>query len=239
MPAKNQNKSVRKAERKAKQKIKQTQTLEKQDRGSPVDIELRNDSQKQAWKLIEQTPITFLLGAAGSGKTFLAMAYAINEILQKRRTNIILTRPIVEAGERLGYLPGTFGDKVNPYMQPLYDTLDILVGKFSPRREVVNKAIVLAPLCYMRGRSFNDAICIFDEAQNATYGQLKLFLSRFGQNTQAIITGDPLQSDLPISPAPIVEVMHKLANVPGIATWQFSSADVVRHPIVAAVLNKL
>lgn len=167
------------------------------------------------------------------------MAYAINEVLEKRRSQIVLTRPIVEAGERLGYLPGSFGEKVNPYMQPLYDTMDLLLGKFSPRREIINKSIVLAPLCYMRGRTFNDAICIFDEAQNATYSQLKLFLSRFGQNTQVVVTGDPQQSDLPFSPAPLVEVVGKLQGIKGVETIQFSNDDVVRHPLVSAILKKL
>lgn len=236
---KRQNKAVRKAERKAKQRVKTTQKLETQAKDTPLEIEWRTAHQKLAWETLSNTPITFLLGAAGSGKTFLAMAYAINEILNKRRTSIILTRPIVEAGERLGYLPGSFGEKVNPYMTPLYDTMDLLLGRFSPRRELVNKSIVLAPLCYMRGRTFNDAICIFDEAQNASYQQLKLFLSRFGQNTQVIVTGDPQQSDLPYSPPPLNEVVGKLRDVKGIEAIQFSNDDVVRHPIVSAILKKL
>lgn len=236
---KRQNKAVRRAERKAKQRVKTNQKLETQAKDTPLEIEWRTAGQKLAWQTLTNTPITFLLGAAGSGKTFLAMAYAINEILNKRRTSIVLTRPIVEAGERLGYLPGSFGEKVNPYMQPLYDTMDTLLGKFSPRRELVNKSIVLAPLCYMRGRTFNDAICIFDEAQNASYQQLKLFLSRFGQNTQVVVTGDPYQSDLLYSPVPLVEVVGKLQGVKGIETVQFSNDDVVRHPLVSAILKKL
>jgi len=236
---KRQNKAVRRAERKAKQRVKTNQKLETQAKDTPLEIEWRTAGQKLAWQTLTNTPITFLLGAAGSGKTFLAMAYAINEILNKRRTSIVLTRPIVEAGERLGYLPGSFGEKVNPYMQPLYDTMDTLLGKFSPRRELVNKSIVLAPLCYMRGRTFNDAICIFDEAQNASYQQLKLFLSRFGQNTQVVVTGDPYQSDLSYSPVPLVEVVGKLQGVKGIETVQFSNDDVVRHPLVSAILKKL
>jgi phosphate starvation-inducible protein PhoH and related proteins len=233
------NKAVRKAARKAKRKVRQEQQLEKQDKAAPVEIEWRTENQRKAWQLLEKSPMTFLLGSAGSGKTFLAMAYAINEILHKRRSHIVLTRPIVEAGEKLGFLPGSFGEKVNPYMQPLYDTMDALLGKFSAKREIVNKSIVLAPLCYMRGRTFNDAVCIFDEAQNATYTQLKLFLSRFGQNTQVIVTGDLHQSDLPFSPPPLGEVIKKLDGTAGISTLQFTHADVVRHPLVAAILKKL
>lgn len=236
---KRQNKAVRRAERQAKKKVRTEQKLETQAKDTPLEIEWRTAGQKLAWQTLTDTPITFLLGAAGSGKTFLAMAYAINEILNKRRTSIVLTRPIVEAGERLGYLPGSFGEKVNPYMQPLYDTMDTLLGKFSPRRELVNKSIVLAPLCYMRGRTFNDAICIFDEAQNASYQQLKLFLSRFGQNTQVVVTGDPYQSDLPYSPPPLMDVVGKLRGIHGIETVQFSNDDVVRHPLVSAILKKL
>lgn len=234
------NKAIRKAARKAKRKVRVEQQPDKNyDKDAPINIEWRTDSQRAAWELTAANPITFLLGSAGSGKTFLAMAYAINEILNKRRSNIVLTRPIVEAGERLGFLPGSFGEKVNPYMQPLYDTMDALVGKFGAKRELINKSIVLAPLCYMRGRTFNDAICIFDEAQNASYQQLKLFLSRFGQNTQVIVTGDPDQSDLPYSPAPLTTVVNKLKPIAGIGVHQFSHADVVRHPLVAAILKKL
>lgn len=233
------NKNVRKAARKAKKQTPAQEKQEKQDKQQPLEIEWRTANQKLAWGMLENNPMTFLLGSAGSGKTFLAMAYAINEILQKRRSHIVLTRPIVEAGEKLGFLPGGFGDKVNPYMQPLYDTMDALLGRFSTKREIVNKAIVLAPLCYMRGRTFNDAICIFDEAQNASYQQLKLFLTRFGQNTQVIVTGDPTQSDLPYSPAPLAEVVEKLKGATGIATLRFNDDDVVRHPLVSVILKRL
>ena len=232
------NKPARKAARKSRRR-----TAREEQTGVPdgqLKIEPRTASQKKAWSLLSQNDITFLLGSAGSGKTFLAMAYAINEVVEKRRDTIVLTRPIVEAGERLGFLPGTFGEKVNPYMQPLYDTMDKLLGKYSKLREVVNKAIVLAPLCYMRGRTFDNAICIFDEAQNATYTQLKLVLSRCGQNTQVVVTGDPFQSDLcGEAEPPLMEVVSRLNGTSGIATHKFSNNDVVRHPLVSAILKKL
>jgi phosphate starvation-inducible PhoH-like protein len=205
----------------------------------PLDIEWRTAGQKHAWKTLGNNTITFLMGAAGSGKTFIAMAYAINEVLNKRKSKIVLTRPIVEAGEKLGFLPGTYGEKVNPYMQPLYDTMETLLGKNGPKREFINKAVVLAPLCYMRGRTFNDAVCIFDEAQNATYTQLKLFLSRFGQNTQVVVTGDPEQSDIYFEKNPLIEVAQKLRGVQDIAEIRFANDDVVRHPLVAAILKRL
>lgn len=205
----------------------------------PVEIELKNASQKHAWKALEDNLVTFLLGSAGSGKTFLAMAYAINAVLNKQAEKIVLTRPIVEAGEKLGFLPGTFNEKVNPYMQPLYDAMEVLVGKQSGKRELINKSVVLAPLCYMRGRTFTNSICVFDEAQNATFAQLKLFLTRFGEGSRMIITGDPKQSDLPISPAPLTDVVARLTETTDIGIIKFANVDVVRHPIVATMLERL
>lgn len=215
------------------------QTHREQNVWEPVEIRLRTENQKKAWAVLDQEDIAVLLGAAGSGKTFLAMAYAINAVLEKKCEKIVLTRPIVEAGEKLGFLPGTFGEKVNPYMQPLYDTMEILLGKQGKQREIINKAVVLAPLCYMRGRTFNDSICIFDEAQNATYSQLKLFLSRFGVNTKVIITGDPEQSDLFRTDIPLMNVVEKIRDIRGVGTLRFTSKDVVRHPLVAKVLDRL
>ena len=230
------SKAANRAKRKEQKQEKQEQNI-----FVPVDIELRNDAQRRAWQSMDDNLVTFLLGSAGSGKTFLAMAYAINAVLSQQCDKIVLTRPIVESGEKLGFLPGTFGEKVNPYMQPLYDAIEVMVGRGGRQREVINKAVVLAPLCYMRGRTFNDAICIFDEAQNASYLQLKLFLSRFGQNTQFIVTGDPEQSDLfhNRGEVPLIEVIKRLKGVKNIQSVQFSNDDVVRHPLVAEMLKKL
>lgn len=237
-PVRKACKSARRAQRKQVRKDKQDQNVY-----APVEIALRTKAQEDAVQLIAENDMTFLLGSAGSGKTFLAMAYAINAVLSRQCEKIILTRPIVEAGEKLGFLPGTFGEKVNPYMQPLYDTMDTLLGKQSAKREIVNKAVVLAPLCYMRGRTFNDAVCIFDEAQNANYTQLKLFLSRFGQNTKVIVTGDPEQSDLydygNSEYVALREVTNRLKDVPGIGIYQFAHSDVVRHPLVRQILQRL
>jgi phosphate starvation-inducible PhoH-like protein len=232
------NKSVRREQRKQVRREKQEQTIR-----NSVEIVLRTAAQQAAVNLIKENDITFLLGAAGSGKTFLAMAYAINAVLAKQVEKIVLTRPIVEAGEKLGFLPGSFGEKVNPYMQPLYDAMDTLLGKQGSAREVVNKSVVLAPLCYMRGRTFNDSICIFDEAQNAHYTQLKLFLTRFGHNSKIIVTGDPEQSDLyPEGYSGYValrDVTSRLKDIKGIGFFEFAKSDVVRHPLVAEVLQRL
>lgn len=235
----NNNKSTRKAARKSRRKTREETQLEKQDKTTPVAIEWRTKAQAAAWQTVVTSDVSFLLGAAGSGKTFVAMAYAINEILQQRRNKIILTRPIVEAGERLGFLPGSFNDKVDPYMRPLYDAMDKLLGRYSAKREIINKAVEIAPLAYMLGRTFDDSVCVLDEAQNANYMQLSLFLTRFGQNTKVIITGDPRQSNLPISPAPIKDVIARVKDITGIGTYQFSNDDVVRHPLVSAILKKL
>lgn len=231
LPAK---KSAARLKRKAQREEKTTQTVH-----TPLTVEWRTQTQRQAWQLLDKKLLTFLLGAAGSGKTFLAMAYAINAVLTKKREKIVLTRPIVEAGEKLGYLPGSYGEKVNPYMQPLYDTLEATLGSVGARRDFVNKAIVLAPLCYMRGRTFNNSICIFDEAQNATYAQLKLFLSRFGLDTQVIITGDPKQSDLYLSDVPLMSVVNKISSLSAVGVLQFQNKDVVRNPLVAEILDRL
>jgi phosphate starvation-inducible PhoH-like protein len=227
----------------AAQKVKKQQTKKPADKQPPIPAQLtitwRTAMQKKAWLALPRKPITFLLGTAGSGKTFLAMAYAINEILGGRKEHIVLTRPIVESGEKLGFLPGTFGEKVNPYMQPLYDTMDVLLGKNGAAREIINRAVKLAPLCYMRGRTFNDSICILDESQNATYQQFKLFLSRFGANSQVLVTGDPRQSDLHISPPPLVDILTRLKDVGGVQSFEFAEADVVRHPLIGEILKRL
>lgn len=201
-------------------------------------IEFLNADQKLAWVAFEGNDVLFLLGPAGTGKTFLATAFAIRDIIDKKRKRIILTRPIVESGESLGYLPGTFEEKVNPYMMPIFDCLGKLVGYDGPGREKIDRSLEIAPLAYLRGRSFDNSVCIFDEAQNATMTQLKLFLTRFGENSKVIITGDPMQSDLPGKVA-LIEVVQKLKRVQGIGVLEFSNASIVRHPLVGKILESL
>lgn len=227
-------KSAAREKRKTAKQQKQAQNIH-----VPLDIEWRTETQRRAWSVLNKKLLTFMLGSAGSGKTFLAMAYAINAVLTQKCEKIVLTRPIVEAGEKLGFLPGTFGDKVNPYMQPLFDVMESTIGLHGAKREYINKAVVLAPLCYMRGRTFNNAICIFDEAQNATYSQLKLFLSRFGKDTQVIVTGDPQQSDLFHKDVPLMHVVERVGDLDSVGIIRFDNADVVRHPLVAELLNRL
>ena len=168
--------------------------------------------------------------------THLAMAFAIYDILQRNKKRIILTRPIVEAGESLGYLPGEFEEKVSPYMMPLYDAMEKLVGGDERQKEIIGTSVEIAPLAYLRGRNFTDAVCIFDEAQNATVMQLKLYLTRLGDNSKIIVTGDPQQSDLKDSG--LLDVVRRVESVAGVSTIRFKKESIVRNPIVASILER-
>lgn len=201
-------------------------------------LEFLNTAQKIAWSAFEQHDILFLVGPPGTAKSHLAMAFAVSEILAKKKRKIILTRPIVEAGEKLGYLPGDFNEKVNPYMVPLYDCLSRIVGEEGVEREKVNRSMEIAPLGFLRGRTFHDAICILDEAQNASLMQLKLFLTRLGDNSKMIITADLKQCDIAAVPA-LKEVIEKLKPEPGIGVIEFNNSSIVRHPLVGRILDLL
>ena len=199
-------------------------------------IDFKNTAQKMAWAAFQQHDVLFLIGPAGVGKSFISCAFAIEQILAKQKKKIVLTRPIIESGESLGYLPGEFENKVHPYMMPMYDCIDNLVE--GAHKERIDNCVELAPLAYMRGRTFNDAVCIFDEAQNATYTQLKLFLTRLGENGKMIINGDPNQSDLP-GKVQFMEVFRKLKEVEGIGFVEFGKDSIVRHPLVSKMISKL
>lgn len=206
--------------------------------GGGFHIEFKNDAQGFAWAAFQQHDVLFLTGPAGTGKSFLACAFAIEQILKKEKKKIVLTRPIVESGESLGFLPGEFEEKVHPYMMPMYDCIDKLAGREGPWRDKIDQSLEVAPIAYMRGRTFDDAVCIFDEAQNATLMQLKLFLTRFGENSKIIITGDPSQSDIGEDVA-LSNVMHRLMNVPGVGVVQFKTQQIVRHPLVSQIIESL
>lgn len=207
--------------------------------GREFKIELLNSAQKLAWAAFQKHDVLFLIGPAGTGKTFLATAFAIKSLLSKECEKIVLTRPIVEAGESLGFLPGDFQEKVNPYMMPMYDCIDKLVGfGESPQKAKIMERTEIAPLAYMRGRTFDSSVCVFDEAQNATKSQLKLFMTRFGQQSKLIITGDPRQSDIG-SGSGLAEVVHRLKGVPGIGIIEFQNNSIVRHPLIGEILNRL
>jgi len=201
-------------------------------------VEFKNEAQGLAWAAFKQHDVLFLVGPAGTGKTHLACAFAIEQILSNDKKKIIMTRPVVEAGESLGFLPGDLQEKINPYMTPMYDCMDKIVGKEGPWRDKINYSMKAAPLAFMRGVTFDDSICILDEAQNASMMQLKLFMTRFGQNSKLIITGDPTQSDLAGSVA-LTSVMQKLRSVEGIGIVEFKPSQIVRHPLISKIIEKL
>lgn len=214
---------------------KKTTTINK----GKFHIEFKNAAQKMAWAGFQEHDILFISGSAGVGKSFLATAFAISEVLQGNKEKIILTRPVVEAGEKLGFLPGTAMEKLDPYMTPLYQCIEKLTLPNSPQREKINQSIVVAPIAFMRGTTYDNAICIFDEAQNATMMQLKLFLTRIGENCKMIINGDPSQSDLNTQHVALLEVMEKLHSIPGIGILKFKDEDIVRNPIISKIIARL
>jgi phosphate starvation-inducible PhoH-like protein len=187
---------------------------------------------------IHQSPITFGIGPAGTGKTYLAVAMAVQALTAKRVKRIILTRPAVEAGEKLGFLPGDLQAKIDPYLRPLYDALFDMLPPDKVDALLEQGAIEVAPLAFMRGRTLNDAFIILDEAQNTTGEQMKMFLTRMGFNSTVVVTGDRTQVDLPGSVQSGLRLAERiLAGIDGIAFVSFSEADVVRHPLVASIIR--
>lgn len=182
--------------------------------------------------------VVFAIGPAGTGKTYLAVAFALQEILEKRKKKLILTRPVVEAGESLGFLPGDLGQKIQPYLRPLYDAMDSLVPADYITRMEENRVIEIAPLAYMRGRSLKNSIIILDEAQNTTKEQMKMFLTRIGEGSRAIITGDVTQIDLPSRVVSgLVHAQKVLSSLEEIHFSFLDARDVVRHPIVRKIVQ--
>ena len=187
---------------------------------------------------IERYDLVFGVGPAGTGKTYLAVAMAVSALLSKRVSRIILTRPAVEAGERLGFLPGTLQEKVNPYLRPLYDALYDMLEAEKIEKFLERSTIEIAPLAFMRGRTLNDSFIIMDEAQNATPEQMKMILTRQGFNSQMVVTGDPTQVDLPAGQrSGLIEVINVLRGVEGIRFLQFDERDVVRHNLVQKIVK--
>ncbi len=201
-------------------------------------IEPRTDAQKAYVQSLFSNELAFGIGPAGTGKTYLAVAVGVNMLITGQVDKIILSRPAVEAGERLGFLPGTQEDKVDPYMQPLYDALnDFLPGKqLAKMRE--EKTVEIAPLAFMRGRTLSNAFVVLDEAQNATTMQMKMFLTRLGEGSRMVVTGDRTQIDLPRGVSSgLADAERLLGHVKGISFNYFTAKDVVRHPLVAAIIE--
>jgi phosphate starvation-inducible PhoH-like protein len=197
----------------------------------------RGLAQKRYVESMRAHDLTFGIGPAGTGKTYLAMAVAVAALQARQVKRIVLTRPAVEAGEKLGFLPGDLAEKVNPYLRPLYDALDDMMDIDKVAGLVQRGHIEVAPLAFMRGRTLNDSFVILDEAQNTTSEQMRMFLTRFGQNSKAVVTGDVTQVDLPVGRASgLAEARQLLDGVEGIAFCHFSDVDVVRHPLVQKII---
>lgn len=201
-------------------------------------IKAKTLGQKKYVEAIKKNTVVFGVGPAGTGKTYLAVALAVRAFKANEVTRIILTRPAVEAGEKLGFLPGDLQNKVDPYLRPLYDALHDMMGAEAFQRNLERGSIEVAPLAYMRGRTLDDSFIILDEAQNTTAEQMKMFLTRLGFNSKMVITGDVTQIDLPTEKkSGLVEAVKILKNIEGIATTRFSEKDVVRHRLVQEIVK--
>ena len=198
----------------------------------------RSKKQKEYVKSLKNNQITMSLGPAGTGKTYLAVAVALSMLLEKKVERIILSRPAVEAGERLGFLPGDLKDKIDPYLRPLYDSLYDLLDYDKIQRKIESGAIEIAPLAFMRGRTLKNSFAILDEAQNATRIQIKMFLTRIGENSKLVVNGDPSQIDLPNkNQSGLAESQNILKGIKEIAVINFDHQDVVRHPLVTKIVE--
>lgn len=204
--------------------------------GKPIVA--RTENQQKLVKAFESNDLVFALGPAGSGKTYVAIALAVQALKNKEVKKIILSRPAVEAGEKLGFLPGDMKDKIDPYLQPLYDALQDMIPTVKLKEHMDNNVIQIAPLAFMRGRTLSDAIIILDEAQNTTPHQIKMFLTRLGLNAKMVITGDMTQIDLPVSQSSgLIQALQILKGVHGIGRIEFNKKDIVRHKLVQRIVE--
>ncbi len=198
----------------------------------------RSRGEKELFSVLPSSDVVFSVGPAGTGKTFVAVIWALSEVLSGRKGKILLTRPVVEAGESLGFLPGDLKQKLGPYLNPLYDAAEYVLSPQQIRRMEENGTLEIAPLAYMRGRSVNNAVMILDEAQNATRSQIKMFLTRMGENSQAIVTGDPSQTDLRFNTdSGLEEAVEILSGIKGISVVRFTHSDTVRSRIVREIVR--
>lgn len=204
--------------------------------GKPISA--RTPNQQKLVETFLRNDLTFALGPAGTGKTYVAIALAVRALKNREVKKIILSRPAVEAGEKLGFLPGDMKDKIDPYLQPLYDALEDMIPAVKLKEYMETKVIQIAPLAFMRGRTLNDAVIVLDEAQNTTTHQLKMFLTRLGQNAKMIVTGDTSQIDLPRSTqSGLVQALRVLRDVKGVGRIEFTKQDIVRHHLVQRIVE--
>jgi len=201
-------------------------------------VRARTRGQERYLRALKQNELVFCVGPAGTGKTYLAVAMAVSALRRGQIKKIVLVRPAVEAGEHLGFLPGDLEAKINPYLRPLLDALHDLMNYDQIRRYMGTDLIEIAPLAYMRGRTLNDAVIILDEGQNATIPQMKMFLTRMGQNARIVVTGDITQVDLPAeTKSGLADAVERLSTVPGVGMVWLDKSDIVRHPLVQAIVN--
>ena len=201
-------------------------------------IKARSENQQRLIEAYKENDMVFAVGPAGTGKTYLSIALAVKALKEKSAKKIILSRPAVEAGEKLGFLPGDMKDKIDPYLQPLYDALEDMLPQVKLQDMMEKHQIQIAPLAFMRGRTLSDAVVILDEAQNTTPAQIRMFLTRMGWNTKMIITGDMTQIDLPrTQKSGLIEALHILKNVEGIGVVNLDRRDIVRHKLVTRIVN--
>ena len=221
---------------KAPNMVKQENLIIHGMNGKPITA--RSENQQRLVKAFEENDLVFATGPAGSGKTFVAIALAVRSLKNKEARKIILSRPAVDAGEKLGFLPGEMKDKLDPYLQPLYDALQDMIPAVKLKEYMENNVIQIAPLAFMRGRTLNDAVIILDEAQNTTPHQIKMFLTRLGMNAKMIVTGDVTQIDLPPSTTSgLIQAMQILKGVKGIGRIEFTKKDIVRHKLVQRIVE--
>jgi phosphate starvation-inducible PhoH-like protein len=198
----------------------------------------RSDGQARYIQAMRESDVTLCVGPAGTGKSYLAVGMAVNLLRQGTAKRIVLVRPAVEAGERLGYLPGDLREKINPYLRPLFDALNEMMEPEQVRRYIENDIIEIAPLAYMRGRTLNNAVIILDEGQNTSVPQMKMFLTRMGQNSKIIVTGDITQVDLPRTMrSGLIDAVNRLRNIPRLAIVHLDQNDIVRHPLVQRIVQ--
>ena len=204
--------------------------------GKPISA--RTPNQARLVETFSANDLTFALGPAGTGKTYIAIALAVRALKNREIRKIILSRPAVEAGEKLGFLPGDMKDKIDPYLQPLYDALEDMIPAVKLKEYMETNVIQIAPLAFMRGRTLNDAVIVLDEAQNTTVQQIKMFLTRLGMNAKMIITGDATHIDLPRSvTSGLIQALKVLKDVPGIGKIEFAKKDIVRHALVQRIVD--
>jgi len=217
--------------------VKHMANLKRTSESDTSVVKPKTEGQREYLDVIRRHDMVFGLGPAGTGKTFLAVAEAVKALQQNKVSQLILTRPAVEAGERLGFLPGTAQEKVDPYLQPLFDSLIKLLGKSQVEAMRKKGTIELAPIAFMRGRTLENAFVLLDEAQNCTFEQLMMLITRLGEGSKCVVTGDASQVDLDRTRSGLVEMVHVLQDVEGIGTCFLTADDVVRHPLVTRIVT--